>query len=65
MAATIEELLSARDLAGVLGVSVRSIWRWVSSGRLPKPDLRYGQLVRWRPETITAWIANGGQIDAE
>ena len=51
-------LLSARTLAKRLGVSVRTLWRLRSAGKLPTP-VRLGGVVRWRVADIDAWVAAG------
>ena len=53
------QLLSAKALAKILATSVRSIWRYRSSGRLPKP-VQVGQgAIRWRQSDIEKWISWG------
>ncbi len=54
----IPELLTIRELATILKVSQRSIWRLVASGQLVEP-LRVGGSIRWRPDDIRDWIDNG------
>ena len=51
-------LLSADRLADLLGVSVRTLWRLRSAGRLPRP-VRLGASVRWRADEVTLWVAAG------
>lgn len=53
-----ETLLSVTDLALRLNVSRRTIWRMRDSGELPAAVTIRGCL-RWNPETITAWLADG------
>ena len=48
-------LLSARQLATLLGVSTSTVWSWHSSGRIPVP-LRIGGSTRWRRSEIERWI---------
>ena len=48
-------LLTAKDLAELLGVSLRSVWRRISDGTVPKP-VRIGRLVRWHRQTIEQWL---------
>jgi len=50
--------LSARELAGRLGVSLRHVRRMDSAGMLPRP-CRLGRAVRWPTETIDAWLRAG------
>jgi len=52
-------LLSADDLANLCSVSRATIWRWLSSGRIPGPTLRQGQVVRWSRTVVEEWIAAG------
>lgn len=51
-------LLSADRLADLLGVSVRTLWRLRSAGRVPRP-VHLGASVRWRADEITLWVAAG------
>lgn len=53
-----ERLLDIRQLATVLNVSVRSIYRLRDGGRLPAP-VRVGCLIRWRAAEIDKWIESG------
>ena len=49
------DLLSAEQVAGRLGVSVRSVWRMSSAGEIPAPIKIRGQ-TRWRSADLTAMI---------
>lgn len=51
-------LISARELAAMLNVSMRTLWRWRRSGRLIQP-LRIGGATRWRLDEVESWIADG------
>jgi predicted DNA-binding transcriptional regulator AlpA len=50
--------ISARDLAGMLDVSLRQVWRLNSAGKLPRP-IRLGGSVRWGRQEIMDWFAAG------
>ncbi len=52
------ELLTIRELAKVLKLSPRSIWRLVKNHQLPAP-VRIGGSIRWRADDISLWIAKG------
>ena len=52
------ELLSVKELAKILSLSVRTVWRLRSAGKLPKP-LTIGSSVRWIESEISAWIRAG------
>lgn len=47
--------LGVQELAKILKISKRSVWRYVASGELPQP-IRFGRNVRWRLEDVEAWI---------
>lgn len=51
-------LITAGELARMLHISTRTLWRMKSAGQLP-PPLRLGGAVRWRVEEIRKWIADG------
>ncbi len=50
--------VSAKELANLLGVSLRQVWRLNSTGRLPRP-VRLGGSVRWRRDEIVAFVEAG------
>lgn len=52
------QLLTAKTLAKILSTSVRSIWRYRSSGRLPK-TVKIAGAIRWRQQDIDQWISMG------
>jgi predicted DNA-binding transcriptional regulator AlpA len=51
-------MITARQLAVLLQVSTRQVWRMLSVGRVPKP-IRVGGIVRWRMAEVENWIAEG------
>ena len=46
------------ELAQKLRISIRSVRRYDSSGKLPSP-VRFGRVVRWRSDEIEAWMNCG------
>lgn len=52
------QLLNVKDVARLLNVSVRQVWRRLSAGQLPQP-VRIGKSVRWSDEIIETWIGMG------
>lgn len=48
-------MIDVREVATILGISTRSVWRLVSRSELPQP-IRFGRNVRWRASDIDAWI---------
>lgn len=51
-------LLSAADVAVLLAISVRTLWRLDSAGKLPR-SVPVGGCKRWRREELVAWISAG------
>ncbi len=47
--------LSAAEVAGALGISVRSVWRMASTGEIP-PAVKIGRCARWRCASLEAWL---------
>jgi prophage regulatory protein len=52
------ELISASQLADLLSISERTLYRLKSIGQLPSPIVLGGS-VRWRLAEIREWIAQG------
>jgi excisionase family DNA binding protein len=50
--------ISARELAELLNVSLRQVWRLNSAGKLPKP-IRLGGSVRWNRQEVMDWFGAG------
>jgi excisionase family DNA binding protein len=57
-----DRLLTARQLAELLGVSSETVLRWTRQGRLPGFRLPGGAL-RYRPEMIDAWLDQRATAD--
>jgi prophage regulatory protein len=51
-------LLAAEEVAAMLGVSERTLWRLLSAGKVPKP-VRFGRNTRWRVDEVKEWIDRG------
>lgn len=51
-------VVTAGQLAIMLQVSKRTLWRMRSAGQLPSP-MRVGGIVRWRLDDVLRWIAAG------
>ena len=53
-----DSLLNAKQVAGLLGVSVRSVYRLRDGLRMPRP-VRVGTLLRWRESDLRQWLDAG------
>jgi excisionase family DNA binding protein len=49
----------ARDMAALLRLSVRQVWRLLDAGKLPKP-FRFGRSVRWSRSVVDKWLETAG-----
>lgn len=52
---TDKELLTVKDVAAMLSVSQRQVWKLHASGRIPAP-VRLGRSVRWAKNGIARWL---------
>jgi excisionase family DNA binding protein len=51
-------LISAEELARLMRVSERTLWRLLSAGKVPRP-VRIGRSTRWRYAEVREWIERG------
>jgi excisionase family DNA binding protein len=51
-------LITAEEVARMMNVSTRTLWRLLSAGRFPKP-VRFGGNTRWRVAEVLRWIEDG------
>ncbi len=51
-------LLTASELAAMLGVNRSTIWTWHSGGKIPMP-VQIGGITRWRKDEIQQWLDAG------
>jgi prophage regulatory protein len=42
-----QQYLTDRDLAARYGISRRTVWRWVTEGKLPQPEKLTDRCSRW------------------
>ncbi|VVP18932.1 hypothetical protein PS870_03718 [Pseudomonas fluorescens] len=50
------DLWTPEQAALNLGVSIRTLAAWRSTGRHALPYVKMGRLVRYRPQDIAAWL---------
>ena len=54
---TMEVLMPLADVRALIQLSDRAARRWVSAGKIPKPDYKLaGRFPRWRRSTIETWL---------
>ena len=51
-----DRLLKAKDVAKILGISVRGVWRHSKNGVIPSP-VHVGVAARWRMSDVLKYIA--------
>lgn len=51
-------LITADEVATMIGISTRTLWRLLSAGKLPTP-VRIGGSTRWQRDAIREWIRSG------
>lgn len=56
-------LLTSSEVAKMVRVSAKSIYKWMDENRFPQ-SIKAGHMHRWRESDIEDWIAKGGS-DAE
>ncbi|MFO0839908.1 MAG: helix-turn-helix domain-containing protein [Phycisphaerae bacterium] len=54
----VDSLLTVQQVAKLLNISCRQVYKLVASGRLPVP-VRLGRSVRWRESDLAAFLAAG------
>lgn len=51
-----DQMLSPADFSRMLQIGRRTFQTWRAAGKLPKPDLAIGKVIRWRRSTVEKWI---------
>lgn len=58
------ELLTAKNIADMVKIHIKTVWKWVEQGKLPAPDIQRGpKFTRWYRETIENWIKAGCEAE--
>ena len=53
-----QRLITEREAAELLGVSVQLLRKWRSQPNPPLPHIQISRCVRYRPEDLEAYVAN-------
>jgi len=51
-------LVDVEEIAKLLGISSRHVYRLADSGRMPRP-IKLGGAVRWDVDAVSQWIDQG------
>lgn len=51
-------LMNVKDVAEMLGLSERTVYRLADAGNMPRP-VKLGAAVRWRKKELDTWIEDG------
>ncbi len=52
------QLVTVEQVAEMLQIATRSVWRLRDSGKMPSP-ISLGKCVRWKADEMEAWITDG------
>jgi excisionase family DNA binding protein len=52
----------ALEVAAMLNVSERTLWRLLSAGKVPQP-VRFGRSTRWKAGEVAGWIERGCPVE--
>lgn len=55
---TIESLLTVPQVAKLIGLAPRTVWRMIAEGRTPA-TIRVGRYVRFKASEVNDWIGSG------
>lgn len=65
LAESVGAMLKPEDVAGMLNIGQRTLWRWLAQGLIPQPDLRMERTIRWRPATIDKWLSSQAPLQRQ
>ena len=52
-----DTLITIDDVASILSISTRTVWRKIDTGKIPTP-IRLDRQIRWKASEIQAFIDN-------
>lgn len=64
MSTVIVKPMTKRDVADLVGVSIRTLENWIAQGLMPAPCRLGARRVYWLPPVIAAWVEErlGGSV---
>lgn len=57
MSNEVKPLMDQKEVLATVKVSRATLWKMLKAGDFPQP-IRIGSALRWRPETVQAWIVS-------
>jgi predicted DNA-binding transcriptional regulator AlpA len=52
----LETLLTVKDVAEILSVGVRTVWRWAATDKIPRPIRLTSKIRRWKASQLQAYL---------
>jgi excisionase family DNA binding protein len=52
----LDTLLTVSDVAEILCIGVRTVWRWAALGKIPKPVRLSRKTLRWKASQLQAYL---------
>ena len=51
------DLMTAKEVAGILKITREHLWKMAGDGRFPRPVYITRKAPRWRAEVVNAWLS--------
>lgn len=58
------KMLTAQNVAKIVGVCVKTLWKWEAAGRMPRAIRITRRTVLWKEEDILLWRSVNMDMDA-
>ena len=52
----VDALLTVKDVADILSVGVRTVWRWAAEKKIPAPIRLAKKTLRWKASQLQAYL---------
>ena len=52
----LETLLTVKDVADILSIGVRTVWRWAAQGKIPRPIRLARNTLRWKASQLQEYM---------
>lgn len=58
-------LRQSQIVGNIIPVGASTLWRWVATGRFPKPVKLSARVTAWRCEDVRQWLDKQGAVDTK